>query len=398
MPQLKNNYIYIFYFILLVSLFFLAYSFSIKKDVDKANVKFIKTSFINLPGWDNDFNEEVKTAFISSCNEIKKKSHNIKILSFENYKFFCENLNSIKNKKSLRLAIEKYFDPYFIKAQNHEAKFTGYVEIIIKGRKNKDFVLAPSSVPILAKPKNMVSINLNDFNQNYGEVTLKGIIDNDKIRPLPTRKEIETQNLFKENVLAYIDDPAQAFFLHVQGSGRLLFPDGQTMYVGYAENNGRPYTSIGKELINRGEILKEDVSMQSIQAWMKNNLNKAQSLRHLNDRYIFFEERKTEEVIGASKVSLTPMFSAAVDNKYYPFHLPFWVEVDSFAKEKGKKVLLRTLFLAQDSGGAIKGPLRFDLFLGHGEKEEKIAGSLNSKGRAWVLIPKTNKKNKNYFN
>ena len=278
--------------------------------------------------------------------------------------------------------------------------YLSLLEVIndIKGRKNKDFVLAPSSVPILAKPKNMVSINLNDFNQNYGEVTLKGIIDNDKIRPLPTRKEIETQNLFKENVLAYIDDPAQAFFLHVQGSGRLLFPDGQTMYVGYAENNGRPYTSIGKELINRGEILKEDVSMQSIQAWMKNNLNKAQSLRHLNDRYIFFEERKTEKVIGASKASLTPMFSTAVDNKYYPFHLPFWVEVDSFAKEKGKKVLLRTLFLAQDSGGAIKGPLRFDLFLGHGEKEEKIAGSLNSKGRAWVLIPKTNKKNKNYFN
>ena len=87
---------------------------------------------------------------------------------------------------------------------------------------------------------------------------------------MPTRKEIETQNLFEENILAYVDDPEQAFFLHIQGSGRLLLPDGKTMYVGYAENNGKPYTSIGKELIKEGEILKEEISMQTIQLWMKN--------------------------------------------------------------------------------------------------------------------------------
>ena len=191
--------------------------------------------------------------------------------------------------------------------------------------------------------------------------------------------------MFNDDILAYIDDPAEAFFLHIQGSGRIIMPNGETMFVGYSDNNGKKYKSVGKILLKEGEIDKEDISMQSIKNWMKNNTKKAEKIRHLNERYIFFKERDNEDVFGSSKVKLEAMHSIAVDNRYISFHTPIWAEINSFGNEGS---IYSGLFLAHDTGAAIKGPLRFDLFMGHEKDKEEIAGSLNSKGTAWLLLPK----------
>ena len=129
----------------------------------------------------------------------------------------------------------------------------------------------------------------------------------------------------------------------------------------------------------------EDVSMHSLLKWMRENKDEADYLMHLNERYIFFKERKNNLVLGSSKSNLEAMHSVAVYNKYIPFHTPIWVEISSFSKENN---LYRGLFLAHDTGAAIKGPLRFDLFLGSGNDKELVAGSLNSNGKAWFLLPK----------
>jgi len=387
MIKYKYNYIYIVYFILIVFLLFLSSKISHFKEYKSYNLDLIKTTYLALPGWHNKLDINVKNSFINSCNIIKNDK--FKILktpisfSFKNYIAFCEKLKFINNKIQLKEIIENYFDPYFF--NNQEAKFTGYIELTVKGRKIKNNNVAPNSVPILKRPKNLLTIDLSLFNKNFGEHKLKGLIKDNKVVPFPSRKEIENYNLFEDNVLAYIDDPAQAFFLHIQGSGKIVLPNGEVMYVGYADNNGKNYTSIGKILLENNEILQEDISMQVIKAWMQKNPKKANEIRHLNERYIFFEERINKNVFGSSRAILEPMHSLAVDNTFIPFHIPIWAEIDSYNKKHSKYT---GLFLAHDTGAAIKGPLRFDLFLGHGKEKEEIAGALNSLGKAWFLIPK----------
>ena len=390
MFKYKYKYIYIIFLIFLLFLFLKLFNF---KEYKNVNLELIKTDFSKLPGWNENLRAEVIKSFINSCNVIKKAEYDAKIFiasktfSLKPYKSFCKELELIKNKKDLKKLIENYFDPYFFK--NEEAKITGYIELTLKGRKIKNESIAPNAVPILKKPNELLSIDLNLFNKSFEGVKLKGILKNKEIIPFPSRKEIEAFNLFEEDILAYIDDPAQAYFLHVQGSGKILISDEEVMYVGYADNNGQNYTSIGKILIDSGEILQEDISMQSIQSWMKNNPIKANEIMHLNERYIFFKERKNKNVFGSSQTILEPMHSLAIDNNYISFHVPVWININSYKKEN---FIYTGLFIAQDTGAAIKGPSRYDLFLGHGKEKEEIAGSLNSKGKAWFLIPKEMKR------
>ena len=142
------------------------------------------------------------------------------------------------------------------------------------------------------------------------------------------------------------------------------------MYLGYADNKGKNYFSIGKELVKRVEINLENISMQSIMKWMRQNKDEAKALMNMNERFIFFKERDNEFLFGSSKAVLEPMHSVAVDNKYIPSHLPIWGEINNFSE---KEKVYRGLFVAHDTGAAIKGPLRFDVFLGNGNYNEHIA-------------------------
>ena len=159
------------------------------------------------------------------------------------------------------------------------------------------------------------------------------------------------------------------------------------MAVSYDGDNGQDYFSIGRSLIREGVISQENLSMESITKWMQENEEEAISLRHKNKRFIFFKEREKNGPVGASGAIVTPGHSAAVDNNYLVYNIPLWVDVKNFFTDKPSQNY-SNLFIAQDTGSAIKGATRIDLFLGKGEQAEKIAGKLNSKGSLWAFLPK----------
>jgi membrane-bound lytic murein transglycosylase A len=191
--------------------------------------------------------------------------------------------------------------------------------------------------------------------------------------------------------LVWVNDPVDAFFLHIQGSGRVVMQDGNVMRVGYAGQNGRPYTSIGKILVERGELTLEETSMQSIRAWLNDHPFEADELMDANESYIFFEEIPVNNPLlgppGAQSVPLTPRRSLAVDRRYYALGLPIWIDVTTSAFEpSGDATKLEMLVVAQDTGGAIRGPQRGDYFLGFGDEEGEVAGRMRAEGSFFALV------------
>ena len=190
------------------------------------------------------------------------------------------------------------------------------------------------------------------------------------------------------------DDPVDAFFLHVQGSGRIALAGGGELRVGYAGSNGRAYVSIGRALIERGAIAREDVSLQSIRAWLAAHPDEAAGVLALNPSYIFFRVLDgamddEDGPLGSQGVALTPGRSLAVDRRFLPLGAPLWLDIMAPAAEPGAPDRrVRRLVVAQDTGGAIRGPLRGDLFWGFGAEAESVAGRMKHQGRYFLLLPR----------
>jgi membrane-bound lytic murein transglycosylase A len=386
----KNFYKSLFFLFILIVLTFYLSSTENKKEENQ----ILEVQFSELPGWlTTDILPSLK-AFEQSCKYISIKNSleekNFFKLSFnkDSYINFCKLLSNVKTNDELKFLIEESFYPAYLSSK--ETLFTGYVELEIKGRLNFSLQEAPNAVPIFKKPPNIISIDLEKFGQEHKEKKITGMLLENDFVPVPSRKIIENQNMFNEHILAYIDDPALAYFLHIQGSGIITLPTGKKMAVGYAGDNGKKYYSIGKDLIEEGIIKKENISMQTILNWMRSNEKEAFDLMQKNSRFIFFQERnKMESPKGSSGTEVTPMYSAAIDNKYIPYHLPLWTQVDNFYVNSEDKEFTN-IFIAQDTGSAIKGFTRMDLFLGKGKNSEIIAGKLNSSGKIWALIPRDN--------
>lgn len=205
------------------------------------------------------------------------------------------------------------------------------------------------------------------------------------LRPYPTREEIETGRLLAGQELAWLDDPVEAFFLHVQGSGRVRLRDGGELRVGFADHNGQPYRSIGRELIERGALAGGQVDAEAIKRWLRANPAEAAVVMRTNRRYVFFRELPAGEggPPGALAVPLTPMRSVATD----PAHVPAGalLFVDSTHPEDGSP--LRRLLVSQDRGAAIVGAARADLYWGSGDEAGRLAGRTKQRARFWLLRP-----------
>ena len=365
-----------------------------KKEPTISNeIIFTKATFSELPGWEEAEIFTAKHAFKESCKIILKKSPLTKIKFFdilinvESYQTFCMQLKKTNNNQDLKNLIEASFSIIKIEEQESEAFFTGYIELELRGRLEPSFSEAPKAIPVYKKPNSLITIDLGLFKEGLKKKKITGVIESGKFVPAPTRDKIEKKELFKNDIIAYIDDPARAYFLHIQGSGIIELSNGESIAVGYDGDNGHDYFSIGRSLIREGIIAKENISMQSITRWMQENEDKAVSLRHKNKRFIFFKERKKGGPVGASGAIVTPMHSAAVDNNFITYHLPLWANVKKFFIDKPSQSY-SNLFIAQDTGSAIKGATRIDLFLGKGKNAEKLAGRLNSNGSLWTFVPK----------
>ena len=246
------------------------------------------------------------------------------------------------------------------------------------------------TVPIHGLPADLVSVDLGLFSDEYGSRTIIGRVVDGALLPYPRRGEIAAGALRgKAPVLAWVDDPVDAFFLHVQGSGRIGLAGGGVMRVGYAGANGRAYVSIGRALIENGALDREEVSLQSIRAWLAANPDRVAEILALNPSYVFFRELVGDGPLGAQGVALTPGRSLAVDRGYLPLGAPIWLDIMAPSAAAGAPDRsLRRLVVAQDTGGAIKGPLRGDLFWGFGPEAEAVAGRMKHPGSYVLLLPK----------
>ncbi len=360
----------------------------------KAELKLTKVSFKSLPDWQNDNFKSFAPAFGRSCGAIMKKDPKLDfgVLkpagTYGDWQKICKNFAGIDidNSAELRLFFEQNLTPYQISEGDEvTGLFTGYYEASLHGSYKKQ---APYIYPIHKRPKDLVMVLLGDFRDDLKGVRIAGRVKNGRLRPYEQRADIVNGNWpHNDEVLIWVDDPVDAFFVQIQGSGLVQMNDGSVLRIGYDGQNGHPYYAIGRELIKIGAIEKENISMQSIRAWLEQNPKQADEIMNSNKSYVFFRKITGEGPIGAQGVALSAERSLAVDRTLISYGLPLWVDINGVTKESEP---IRRLMISQDTGGAITGAVRGDVFWGYGKEAEEMAGKMNSKGRYWVLLPKAN--------
>jgi len=263
---------------------------------------------------------------------------------------------------------------------------TGYYEPLLRGSRTRAH---PYLQPVLGVPPDLLTIDLGSVLPELKNMRLRGRLQGNKVVPYFSRAEIgKRANEGGERVLLYVDDPVELFFLQVQGSGRVQLPDGSKLRLAYADQNGHPYQSIGRVLVDRGEMSLEQASMQSIKQWARANPSRVGELLNANPSYVFFREealrgKEGDGPNGALGVPLTPERSIAVD----PRHVPLGAPVFMATTLPDSAQPWRRLLMAQDTGGAIRGVVRADLFWGFGAAAGNQAGRMKQQGQMWVLLP-----------
>lgn len=274
-----------------------------------------------------------------------------------------------------RIFFEKNFKPY---ALSGDGLFTGYYEPEIRGSRTRQGAF---QTPVYSLPSDLIRVDLGRFSPQFQGEHISGRVDGQRLVPYATRAEIDAKGVPTAKILFWCDDPVALFFLQIQGSGRVSFDDGSNERVAYAGENGRPYTAIGGVLINDGVLTSQNVSLASIRAWLKRNPSRAQSVMEADQSFIFFEEKPVGDAAlgspGTLGVALTPNASMAVDPRLNALGAPYYVDAAP----------VQALLIAQDTGGAICGPVRGDVFFGSGEKAKAEAGGMKSGGDLYVLLP-----------
>ncbi len=311
-----------------------------------ADATFSILKFSDLEGWEQDDHAAALPAFLETCRD----------LDAPDWQAVCALAEKQDNARTF---FELFFRPVLI-SDGDPGLFTGYFEPELNGSRVRT---GKYRHPLYRLPS-----DVNAF------------------RPWYSREEIEAKRILEGRglELAWIDDPVEVFFLQIQGSGRVRFRDGSVMRVGYGGNNGHRYRSIGQELVRRGVYKLHQVSAQVIQNWVRRNPTAGAALLHHNPSYVFFREVTSvppeKGPLGAMNRSITAMRSIAVDPKYTPLGAPVWIE-------KGGASPLRRLMIAQDTGSAIKGAQRADIFFGTGTGAGRLAGKVKDPGRLVVLLP-----------
>jgi membrane-bound lytic murein transglycosylase A len=293
---------------------------------------------------------------------------------------------SAPDPRTLGALLARNFRVYESVAEEGDNLFTGYFEPIIPGSETPT---AELSMPLYARPANMVEVRLDQFGSDLPPRTLVGRVENGQLVPYYTREQIQTGNALegKATPLAYVN-PVDLFFLQIQGSGAVRFPDGREVKVGYVASNGHPYRSIGAELLRRNELSREEISLQSIRRYLAEHPEEEQALLNTNPSYIFFQVQP-QGPLGVLNVPLTPGRSLALDRRLFPPGVLAYVVTEvPVPFEPGVTRPFSRFMLVQDTGGAIRGQGRGDLFWGQGPDAEWIAGHEKMPGRLFLLLAK----------
>ena len=354
-----------------------------------------RVTFADLAGWDDDDQAAALVALRRGCATLLARAGDYPVGpdgvggTAAEWRPACEAAAQLVAAAdgAARAYLEAHFVP--LRATNNgeaEGLFTGYYEPELRGGRVRQ---GDGAVPLYAKPTDLVTVDLGAFRDSLKNQRIAGRVVDGRLEPFPDRAAIQGGALAERGLeIAWVADPIDAFFLHIQGSGRIVLDDGSTMRVGYAAQNGHPYVAIGRELVAAGEIDAEAVSLQSIRAWLRAHPDAAPAVMAKNRSYVFFRELDGAGPVGAQGVVLTPHRSLAVDRRFMPLGAPVWLDARApSAEAEGAEVVLRRLMVAQDTGGAIRGPVRGDVFWGHGAEAEEVAGRMKHRGRYYLLLP-----------
>ena len=331
--------------------------------------------FSVLPGWNANPVAPSLRAFLASCARVAALAST------------CALARTIPadDEAAARQFFESSFTPYAVSSSESgdSGLITGYYEPIISGSRTPD---ASNRHPIFGVPDDLIVVDLASVNPDVRNMRLRGRLDGRRLVPYFSRGEIESRGpTFPAPVLAWTADPVELFFLQIQGSGQVRLGSGETIRVGYADQNGHPFRSLGRYLVDRGEMTLDQASMEGIKAWAAANPSRLQEALNQNPSYVFFRELPTNDgPVGALGVPLTAGYSIAVDRRHVPLGAPVFLATTYPLSQDP----LTRLMLAQDTGGAIRGIVRADFFWGSGPEAGAFAGRMRQQGRLWVLWPK----------
>lgn len=369
-------------------------------------LRLIAADYADLPGWQADPLDGALQALNRSCTRLLVKPADRAVGSpalpstAADWQAACVAVQALgpnPESEKLRTVLQSEFQPFLATdmakggaedgagGEVEEAAsglFTGYFEAELKGSRSQSETYA---TPLYAKPSDLVTVDLGQFDPDLAGKGVVGLVDNGRLVPYPDRGDIEAGILAGKGLeLLWIDDPVDVFLLQVQGSGRVILDNGEVVQVGFAAHNGRGYKSIGRKLIDDGELKPGEASWNGIRGWIRDHPDLAKDLFAFNPRFVFFRLLQGDGPIGAEGVALTPERSLAVDTRYIPLGMPLWLDT---TRPGVNGAPMQRLMVAQDKGGAIKGVVRGDFFWGYGKDALKEAGRMKSKGRYYLLLP-----------
>ena len=334
-----------------------------------------------LTGWKEGEQAAAWPAFLTSCQALRWR---------EAWRGVCARAMELRSPgdEEARRFLEENFTPWRLANPDGaiEGLVTGYYEPLLHGSRAK---AAPFLYPLYGPPDDLLTIDLSATNPELRGMRLRGRVEGKRVVPYYSRAEIArgAAPVAGKEIL-WVDDPIEAFFLQIQGSGRIQLDGGETLRLGYADQNGHPFQSIGRYLVERGELQLGEASMPAIKAWAAANPRRLEELLNLNPSFVFFRELPLADPasgpVGALGVPLAPGRSVAVDPRYVPLGAPVFLGTTFPASTTP----LNRLVLAQDTGGAIRNPVRADFFWGFGSEAGVQAGRMRQQGRMWVLLPK----------
>jgi membrane-bound lytic murein transglycosylase A len=330
----------------------------------------------DLPGWAQDDAAVALAVFVESCKGLRNKT------AWQAVCAMAARTPSASD--AARAFFEAQFQPWQVVNPDggRSGLITGYYEPLLEGSRSRG---AAYPHAVFGVPDDLLTIELGDLYPDLKSQRVRGRIDGRKVVPYWSRAEIDLrESQFAGKAIAWVADPVELFFLQIQGSGRIALPDGTRLRVGYADQNGHPYRSIGRWLIERGEMTADQASMEGIKGWARANPQRLSELLNANPSYVFFRELKGEGgPLGALGVPLTEGRSLAIDPRVVPLGAPVYL---STTHPSGGAPLQR-LMMAQDTGGAIRGAVRADYFWGFGAEAGRQAGRMRQSGNLWVLLP-----------
>ncbi len=314
-------------------------------------------------------------SFRTSCPSLVRREDNSGLTNGADWQLSCEAARGWPDNDAVR-----FFTSYFetVQVGDGAAFATGYFEPQIRGSRFKN---AQYPVPIYRRPANLIDVDLGLFSEELKDKRVRGKVDGTKLVPFEDRAAIDDGALAGQGLeIAWAQDYIDLFFLQIQGSGRLALPDGSIMRIGYAGQNGRDYTGIGRVMRERGLLADGKTNMQGIVEWLRAHPEEGMRIMRENESYVFFQELTGPGPLGAMGHPVVARTSVAADRMFVPLGAPVYLDMEHDIADG--------LWVAQDSGGAIKGPNRFDTFWGAGEEAAQIAGGMSSRGQALIFLPK----------